>query len=228
MSNNILSDYRELIRGFAGCVVALVLNAFVVTMAEIRARTKTNTSAVAEDDALKQRFGLAPAPGTDVRRQPDIPLILLMHAILSYRHRWYQRTKSYLKQFSVPTRTNSSIILLLDCFLLIFCNSAHNNLTENFLPFFMAAVSYIVAFQAQMSNPDPGIFIHTIVCHLMLNVILSLIVNYKSGVAMFAIFVVARWGHTICYLAGWQPFRTIFFLLGTRVVTCIILPQIHH
>jgi hypothetical protein len=69
----ITQDQRELIRGFCACIVSLILNAFVLTMYEVRVRTKYNASAVSEDDALKQRFGLAPPPSQASDGTPLVP-----------------------------------------------------------------------------------------------------------------------------------------------------------
>lgn len=157
------ATYADLINAFVGVMAALVMNVVLIVVAEVRARTVTGISAVPEDNALKQRFGLVPPSGAAAESE------------------------------AAPFATSSSPAAKPDA--LLRANNAHNNATENLVIFTVAAVSYVMAYGAQLANPNGS-------------------VSASSGIAMFIIFAIARWGHTITYFGGWQPFRTIFYLVG--------------
>ena len=44
-----------------------------------------------------------------------------------------------------------------------------------------------------------------------------------TATIVFALFVVARWLHTLAYLKGLQPWRTIFFLTGLVCIVVLLL-----
>ena len=62
---------------------------------------------------------------------------------------------------------------------------AHRNAVENILPFFIVGLLYA------MSDPTP-----------------------LGAKAYFITFTAARWLHSICYLAGLQPWRTVAYVVG--------------
>jgi uncharacterized MAPEG superfamily protein len=44
-----------------------------------------------------------------------------------------------------------------------------------------------------------------------------------TAMAYFATFIVARLGHTVAYLGGKQPFRSIFFAVGQLAITGMVV-----
>ena len=45
--------------------------------------------------------------------------------------------------------------------------------------------------------------------------------SYTLGLWLFGLFTAARLAHTACYMAGWQPWRTIVFLVNEVIVWLI-------
>jgi len=88
-------------------------------------------------------------------------------------------------------------------------NNAHANATENFVPYIMAVVPYIfaVSYQARDDRDD------------LLPVII-----------LMAIFTFFRWCHSLCYLAGLQPFRTISWaisFIALVIIACYSVVAAH-
>jgi hypothetical protein len=84
--------------------------------------------------------------------------------------------------------------------------NAHRNATESFVMWILASSAYLFAYQFAISHGKSD--------------------NADHGVALFSIFAGLRWFHSIVFLAGLQPWRTIFFglaLLDTIVVACLAM-----
>jgi len=74
-------------------------------------------------------------------------------------------------------------------------SQAHANATENFVPFFLAVVVFFF-----------GIILYSL--HATTEP------DYTGACILEIIFVVTRWAHTICYLGGFQPWRTLVFTIS--------------
>jgi uncharacterized MAPEG superfamily protein len=90
-------------------------------------------------------------------------------------------------------------------------NAAHGNATENFVPYLLAVVPYIiiVGFQPHQDNVLPVII-------------------------LICIFTFCRWCHSFCYLFAIQPLRTLFYTIGMISMvmiacwTCVAAQHLNH
>jgi len=196
-----MSRFTDLIQTFAYTFFALVVNHVFITFYEMYAREKTGAAAAPEDERLLYRNKLAGVQvpvAASVPANPGAAPVPVAVGGAPYPGgaaaypggaAGYGGGAYGAPVGNVYALTNTAV----KPETLARGNNAHANATENFVPYIIAVVPYIfaVSMQARDDRDD------------LLPVII-----------LMSIFTFFRWCHTLCYLAGLQPFRTISWAIS--------------
>lgn len=204
-----MASFADLIQTFVYTFFALVINTIFVTVAEIRARQATGAAAAPEDDRIlyknkpvlpvtvptvpyNQSVAVASNNASIAAGAP--PEAVVVHPVA-------------VPVMNVNSLTNNAV----KPEALARANNAHHNATENFVPYIMAVVPYIIAVGYQV--PSRG----------SRDDVLPVII-------LMCIYTFVRWIHTFAYLGGWQPFRSLSWGIGLicmGIIACYSVAAAH-